>query len=66
MRNRLLIIAGLLSLLISGSAFAQLEPYKDYDVSKELWNITFIRVHPNMDDDYLEGITAKYRGIFGV
>ena len=60
MRNRLLIIAGLLSLLISGSAFAQLEPYKDYDISKELWNITFIRVHPNMDDDYLEGIKETW------
>ena len=45
-----------LFILVSQSALAQLEPWTDYDVSKELWNITLIRVHPNMGDDYLEGI----------
>jgi len=30
-----------------------LEPWSDYEVSKELWNITLVRVAPNMGDDYL-------------
>jgi hypothetical protein len=35
---------------------AQLEPWTDYDVSDQLWNITMVKVDPNMGDDYLEGI----------
>ena len=49
-----------LFLLISQAAFAQLEPWKDYEVSKQLWNITLIKVAPNMDDDYLEGIKTTW------
>jgi hypothetical protein len=60
MQTRLTVSALLLTLLLSTSAFAQLEPWTDYDVSKELWNITLIRVHPNMDDDYLEGIKETW------
>jgi len=45
-----------LLLLFSASAFAQLEPWKDYTVSKELYSVTLIQVDPNMDDDYLEGL----------
>jgi len=52
--NRLL--CATLLLLVSASAFAQLEPFKDYDVSKELYNVTLIQVDPNMGDDYLEGL----------
>jgi hypothetical protein len=37
-------------------AFAQLTPFEDYDVSSELWNITLVKVDPNMGDDYLEGL----------
>jgi hypothetical protein len=55
MRFKLLITA-LLFTLFAQSALAQLEPFKDYDVSDELWNITFIKVDPNMGDDYLEGL----------
>jgi len=39
---------------------AQLEPFKDYDISSELWNITFIKVDPNMGDDYLEGLKETW------
>lgn len=49
-------LIALLFLLVSQTAAAQLEPWTDYDVSKELWNITLVKVHPNQDDDYLEGI----------
>ena len=46
----------LVTLLFSTQAFAQLEPWKDYDVSTELWNMTMVKVDPNMGDDYLEGL----------
>lgn len=46
----------LMLLIFSTQAMAQLEPWKDYDVSKELWSITTVNVDPNMGDDYLEGI----------
>ena len=59
MRFKMLFIA-LLFAFISQSALAQLEPYSDYDISDELWNITFIKVDPNMDDDYLEGLKETW------
>jgi len=40
----------------STSVLAQLEPWKDYEVSDQLWNITTVKVDPNMGDDYLEGL----------
>jgi hypothetical protein len=49
-------LVALLLLLISQTALAQLEPWKDYDISKELWNVTMIKVKPNMSDEYLEGL----------
>jgi hypothetical protein len=55
MQFKLLITALLLS-FISTTAMAQLEPWTDYDISDQLWNITMVKVDPNMDDDYLEGI----------
>jgi hypothetical protein len=60
MRIKSLSACLLLLLLVSSTASAQLEPWDDYDMSKELWNITLIRVHPNMGDDYLEGIKETW------
>ncbi len=59
MRFKLLIIA-LLFTFFAQSALAQLEPFEDYDISDELWNITFIKVDPNMGDDYLEGLKETW------
>ena len=50
------ILATLLLTLVSSTAVAQLEPFTDYDMSDELWNITMVKVDPNMGDDYLEGL----------
>ena len=55
MRLKLILSAFLFS-LFSTTAFAQLEPWTDYDISDELWNITTVKVDPNMGDDYLEGL----------
>jgi len=55
-----LLIATLLLMFVSQSALAQLDPWTDYDVSKELWNITMVKVKPNMSDDYLEGLKETW------
>lgn len=55
MRIKTLFIAAVL-LLVSSTVQAQLEPWKDYEVSDALWNITMVKVDPNMGDDYLEGL----------
>ena len=55
MRIKLILIALSLTFL-SQSALAQLNPFTDYDISKELWNVTMVKVKPNMSDDYLEGL----------
>ena len=44
----------------STSAVAQLEPWTDYTVSKELYSVTLVQVDPNMDDDYLEGLSQTW------
>ncbi len=59
MRFKLLVTALLLT-FFAQSALAQLEPFKDFDISNELWNITFIKVHPNMGNDYLEGLKETW------
>ena len=50
------VLGTLLLLMVSSTALAQLEPWADYDVSDEMWNITLVKVDPNMGDDYLEGL----------
>jgi hypothetical protein len=50
----------LLALFFSQVAVAQLDPYSDYDMSTELWNITLVKVNPNMGDDYLEGLSKTW------
>ena len=59
MRFKLLITTFLLA-FVSQTALAQLEPFTDYDTSKELWNITLVQVDPNMIDDYLEGLKETW------
>lgn len=48
------------AMLASGAAFADLTPYEDYDVSDAIWSVTTVKVHPNMDDAYLEGIERTW------
>lgn len=42
------------------TAWADLTPWTDYEVSDAVWNVTTIRVHPNMDDAYLEGLKQTW------
>jgi hypothetical protein len=52
--------AAIALLTVSGAAFADLEPYKDYDVSDAVWSVTTVKVDPNMGDAYLEGIAQTW------
>lgn len=47
-------------MVVPGLALADLEPFKDYDVSDALWSVTTVKVDPNMDDAYLEGIAKTW------
>lgn len=49
-----------LLMLMSWSAFADLEPFNDYDVSDEVWSISTIKVNANMSDAYLEGLEQTW------
>ena len=48
------------AVLAASIAIADLEPWKDYTVSDTVWSVTTIRVDPNMDDAYLEGIEKTW------
>ena len=55
MRNKIIIsVFGIVALY--GIAFADLDPYADYDLSDAVWSVTTVRVDANMGDAYLEGI----------
>lgn len=54
------ILIAICSLALPGLALADLEPYNDYDVSDAVWAVTTVKVHPNMDDAYLEGIERTW------
>lgn len=54
------IIGGLAGILLVSAAFADLEPWKDYEVSDAVWSVTTVKVDPNMSDAYLEGIKQTW------
>ncbi len=55
MRNKIVLsLSGIVALC--GIAFADLDPYADYDLSDAVWSVSTIRVDANMGDAYLEGI----------
>ncbi|MFQ6006454.1 MAG: hypothetical protein ACE5OQ_13230 [Woeseia sp.] len=54
-------LLGVLALaLVALPAIADLEPYKDYNVSDAVYSVTTVKVDPNMDDAYLEGIKQTW------
>jgi hypothetical protein len=52
------------SVLVLGSlaftARADLEPWKDYDISEAVWTMTTVKVASNMGDAYLEGLRQTW------
>jgi hypothetical protein len=50
--------AAALALAANAQAF---EVYTDYTPSKEVWNVTMVKVNPNRIDDYLEGLKQTWQ-----
>ncbi len=50
------LLAAVTALLFSISAYADLQPWEDYEVSDAVWSVTTVKVDSNMGDAYLEGI----------
>jgi hypothetical protein len=59
MRGRTVLLAVALS-LGSSPVLADLEIYKDYDVSEGFWGVSTIKVKSNMIDAYLEGLKKTW------
>ena len=55
MRIRTL-FCGAALLVASSAAFADLDPWKDYEVSDAVYSVTTVKVDSNMGDAYLEGL----------
>jgi hypothetical protein len=49
--------AAALALAVNAQAY---EVYTDYAPSKEVWNVTMVKVNPNRIDDYLEGLEQTW------
>ncbi len=47
-------------LLLATVARADLEPWKDYTISDQVWTVTTIKVDSNMGDAYLEGLKGTW------
>lgn len=54
------ITGGLVLIFLTAVAFADLEPWTDYDISDAVWSVTTVKVDPNMSDAYLEGIKQTW------
>ena len=54
------IVGGLALMFLTSVAFADLEPWQDYDVSDAVYLVTTVKVDANMDDAYLEGIKQTW------
>ncbi len=53
-------IVAIMFAALSAIAFADLEPWKDYEVSKSVWSVTTVKVDANMGDAYLEGLRKTW------
>ena len=56
----LCIAASAAAALAASTASQAFEVYTDYTPSKEVWNVTMVRVNPNRIDDYLEGLKQTW------
>ncbi|NNC56241.1 MAG: hypothetical protein HKO12_01695 [Woeseiaceae bacterium] len=54
------LLTGLILFCFAGSALADLEPWKDYDIEEGVTNVTTVKVDSNMIDKYLEGLRQTW------
>lgn len=61
MRTKTLLATFFITILgFSNWSWADLEPWEDYEMSDAVWSVTTIKVAPNMQDAYLEGIANTW------
>ncbi|UUO25494.1 hypothetical protein FGD67_21435 [Colwellia sp. M166] len=53
-------LIGFCCILFAVSSQAELEIYKDYDLSREIISMTTVRIDPNMEDIYLAGLRDSW------
>lgn len=53
-------IAALVASLLVATSPVSAEIYKDYEPSKEVWNVTFVKVKASKVDDYLMGLKRTW------
>jgi len=60
MKRTTLLIAGIMAIILTipFSGFSQSDDI--YDVGS-VWSLTFIKLHPNLDDDYLKGLNKTWK-----
>ena len=51
---------GMILVVFAGAASADLEPWKDYELSEGVTNVTTVKVDANMIDKYLEGLSKTW------
>lgn len=56
--RRLIVAAAAAALSFSAAAPAEI--FKDYEPSKEVWNVAFVKVKANKVDDYLMGLKQTW------
>jgi hypothetical protein len=54
------LLASVVLFALAGSAWADLEPWDDYDISESVWSVTTVKVDSNMIDAYLEGLKKTW------
>ena len=54
------LLTGFVLFCFAGAALADLEPWKDYDISEGVSNVTTVKVDSNMIDKYLEGLSHTW------
>jgi hypothetical protein len=60
-KMKLLAIAASAAALALAANAQAYEIYTDYAPSKEVWNVTLVKVNPNRIDDYLEGLEQTWQ-----
>lgn len=58
--KRFVTASAAIALTAAGAAGA-FEQWTDYTVSKEVWNVTMVKVNPNRIDDYLAGLKQTWQ-----
>ena len=60
------LIALTAALFAFSTASADLEPWKDYELSDAVWTVTTVKVDSNMENAYLEGIRKTWAAAMDV